>query len=69
MWKPRKIERKPNNKGNKEFDKIDSKKPLDPSSKNNGSQAQQINKWVLKRQAGLKKSGKKEIASHGQCMR
>ena len=56
-------ERKPNNKGNK--DKIDSKNSLGPSGRNNESQAQQINKWVLKRQVGSKKPGKKEIASHG----
>ena len=44
-------------------------KPLSPSGRNNGSQAQKINKWVLKRQVGSKEPGKKEIASHGQCMR
>ena len=44
-------------------------KPLGPSGRNNGSQAQEINKWVLKRQVGSKKPGKREIASHGQCMR
>ena len=49
---------------------IDSKKkPLGPNGRNNGSQAQQINKWVLKRQVGSKKPEKKEMASHGQCMR
>ena len=37
-------------------------KPLGPSSMNNGSQAHEINKWVLKRQVGLKKPGKREIA-------
>jgi len=37
-------------------------KPLGPSGKNNGSQAYEINKWVLKRQAGLKKPGKRKIA-------
>ena len=40
-------------------------KPLGPSGRNNGSQAQEINKWVLKRQVGSKKPGKREIASHG----
>ena len=44
-------------------------KPLGPSGRNNGSQAQEINKWVLKRQVGSKKPRKKEIASHEQCMR
>ena len=44
-------------------------KPLGPSGRNNGSQVQEINKWVLKRQVSLKKLGKKEIASHEQCMR
>ena len=43
-------------------------KPLGQSGRNNGSQAHEINKWVLKRQVGLKKLGKREIASHGQCM-
>ena len=37
-------------------------KPLDPSGKNNGSQAHEINKWALKRQVGLKEPGKKEVA-------
>ena len=44
-------------------------KPLGPSGRNNESQAQKINKWALKRQVGLKKPEKREIASHGQCMR
>ena len=58
----------PNNKGNKELTKQIAK-PLGPSGRNNGSRVQEINKWVLKRQVGSKKPGKKEIASHGQCMR
>ena len=37
-------------------------KPLGPSGRNNGSQAHEINKWALKRQVGLKESGKREIA-------
>ena len=37
-------------------------KPLGPSGRNNGSQAHKINKWALKRQVGLKKPGKIEIA-------
>ena len=37
-------------------------KPLGSSSRNNGSQAQEINKWALKRQVGLKKPRKREIA-------
>ena len=37
-------------------------KPLGPSGRNNGSQAHELNKWALKRQMGLKKSGKREIA-------
>jgi len=37
-------------------------KLLDSSSRNNGSQAHEINKWALKRQVGLKKPGKREIA-------
>ena len=37
-------------------------KPLGPSGKNNGSQTHEINKWALKRQVGLKKPGKREIA-------
>ena len=37
-------------------------KSLDSSDRNNGSQAHEINKWALKRQVGLKKPGKREIA-------
>ena len=37
-------------------------KPLSPSGWNNGSQGHEINKWALKRQVGLKKLGKREIA-------
>ena len=37
-------------------------KPLGPSCRNNGSQTHEINKWVLKKQVGLKKSEKREIA-------
>ena len=37
-------------------------KPLGPCSRNNGSQAHEINKWVLKRQVSLKKPEKREIA-------
>ena len=37
-------------------------KLLGPSSRNNGSQAHEMNKWALKRQVDLKKSGKREIA-------
>ena len=36
-------------------------KLLDSSDRNNESQAHEINKWVLKRQVGLKKLGKREI--------
>ena len=32
------------------------------SGRNNGSQAQEINKWALKKQVGLKKPGKRVIA-------
>ena len=60
--------KKPNNKSNKELTK-QTAKPLGLSGRNNRSQAQEINKWVLKRQVGSKKPGKREIASHGQCMR
>ena len=37
-------------------------KPLGPSGRNNGLQVHEINKWALKRQVDLKKSGKREIA-------
>ena len=37
-------------------------KPLGPNGKNNGSQAHEINKQALKRQMGLKKHKKREIA-------
>ena len=36
-------------------------KPLGPSSRNDGLQAHEINKWASKRQVGLKKPGKREI--------
>ena len=37
-------------------------KPLDPSGRNNESQAHEINKWALKKQVGLKELKKREIA-------
>ena len=37
-------------------------KPLGPSGKNNGSQAHEMNRWALKRQVGLNKPRKREIA-------
>ena len=37
-------------------------KPLSSSGRNNGSQAHEIKKWALKRQVGLKKLGKREMA-------
>ena len=37
-------------------------KPLDQSGRNNGSQAHEMNRWALKRQVGLKKPEKREIA-------
>ena len=37
-------------------------KLLGPSGRNNGLQAHEINRWALKRQVGLKKPGKREIA-------
>ena len=37
-------------------------KPLGPSGRNNGSQVHEINKLALKRQVGLKKPEKREIA-------
>ena len=37
-------------------------KPSSPNSKNNGSHAHEINKWALRRQMGLKKPEKREIA-------
>ena len=36
-------------------------KPLGSSSRNNGSQAHEINKWALKRQMRFKKPEKREI--------
>ena len=41
---------------------------LSSSSRNNGSQAHEINKWVLKREMGLKELEKREKANHGQYM-
>ena len=37
-------------------------KPLGPSNRNNGSQTHEVNKWALRRQMGLRKPGKREIA-------
>ena len=37
-------------------------KPLGLSSRNNGSQTHEVNKWALRRQMGLRKPGKREIA-------
>ena len=37
-------------------------KSLGPNDRNNGSQAHEINRWALKRQVGLKKPRKREIA-------
>ena len=37
-------------------------RPLGPSGRNNGSQAHETNKWALRRQMGLKKPEKREIA-------
>ena len=36
-------------------------KPLGLSSRNNGSQTHEVNKWALRRQMGLRKPGKREI--------
>ena len=38
-------------------------KPLSPSGKNNGSHVHEINKWALRKQTGLKKPGKREVAN------
>ena len=37
-------------------------KPSGPSGRNDGSQVHEIKKWALRRQIGLKKLKKKEIA-------
>ena len=39
------------------------KKPLSPSSRNNGSQAHKINKWALRKQMGLKEPRERERSS------
>ena len=52
--------RKPSNKGSKGVGK-QMAKPLGPSGRNNGSQAHEINKWVLKKQVDLKEPRKREI--------
>ena len=39
------------------------KKPLSPSSRNNGSQVHEISKWALRKQMGSKEPGKREIVS------
>ena len=38
------------------------RKPSGPSGRNDGSQVHEIKKWALRRQIGLKKLKKKEIA-------
>ena len=60
-------EGKPNNKGSKELAKQIAK-PSGPNGRTNVSQAQEINKWALKKQVSLEKPGKREISSHGLCM-
>ena len=62
------VERKAQWWGPQEIDCMNSqKRPLGPSGRNNGLLAQQCIR-ALKRQTDSKKSGKKEIASHGQNM-
>ena len=39
------------------------RKPLSPSSRNNGSQAHEINKWALRKQMGLEEPGKREVVN------
>ena len=53
----RKVQRQGQQRISKQMAKL-----LGPSSRNNGSQAHEINKWALKRQVGLKKPEKREIA-------
>ena len=67
LWESWWKEGKPNNKGSKELAK-QAAKLSGLSGRNNGSQTQEINKWVLKRQVGLERPEKREIASHGQCI-
>ena len=38
-------------------------KSLSLSGRNNGSQARDINKWVLKKQMSLKELGEREVAN------
>ena len=67
LWKPNR-RKSPMMRVTKNWEDKKQKNPLGPSGRNNGSLTQQIYTWVLKRQSGSKKSGKKEIASHGQSM-
>ena len=67
LWKPSR-RKSPMMRVTKNWQDKKQKSPLGLSGRNNGSLAQQIYTWVLKRQAGSKKPGKKEIASHGQSM-
>ena len=39
------------------------KKPLNPSGRNNGLQAHEINKWALRKQTGLKEPRKRKEAN------
>ena len=52
LWESRWKEGKPNNKGSKELAK-QTAKLSGPNDRNNVSQAQEINKWALKKQVGL----------------
>ena len=45
------------------WQKIENKKPLSPSGRNNGSQVHKINKWVLRKQMGSKEPEKREITN------
>ena len=38
-------------------------RPLNPSGRNNGSQARDINKWASMMQMGLKEFGEREVAN------
>ena len=37
--------------------------PLNPSGRNNGLQARDINKWALRKQMGLKEPEEREVAN------
>ena len=64
LWNPNEREEAhPATQTEKKSAKYREQKPLSPSSRNNGSQVHEINKWALRKQMGSKEPRKREIAN------